>query len=226
MLISLPFPHFPPSLLLLRPYARQRALTSHSLSCCVLASSFPSFLSPPSLPPSLPPSCWSSATELGLELTFHGLSDKLLRLVELVLRRLLVREGGSEGGKEDPLFPSSCAGLSSSPQAVRFAAQKEALIRVYANGNMKPSRHARNLRLGVLKEKMWQCEELEREARSLTLEAVAAFAPRLLEALQVDGLYQVRGTEGSREGRKEGWREGRREGGDTGTRNDGHAFLP
>lgn len=71
------------------------------------------------------------ATELGIELHFHGLSQRLLTLVELVLRRLL--------------------DFAPHMEEVRFRTQQEALSRSYANDNLKPSRYARNLRLQVLK---------------------------------------------------------------------------
>eukprot|EP00952_Eustigmatos_sp_NYUAD-ZCMA_P012958 51761-Eustigmatos_ZCMA.PRE.1 len=79
---------------------------------------------------------------------FQGLSDKLLELVRLVLGRLL--------DFKPHLRPD------------RFKTQKEALVRYYANDNLKPGRYARNLRLAVLKERMWLADDLWREAGEVT----------------------------------------------------------
>jgi len=137
-----------------------------------------------------------------------------LRLVDLVLRRLLLREGGKEGEKDGDITSSTSSfsgreggreGFFAS-RPLRFETQKESLVRSYCNENMRPSRHARTLRLHVLKEKMWKAEELEKEAATLTIEEMGRFVPVLLGEVQVDGLYQVR-----REGGREGGREGRKE---------------
>ena len=104
------------------------------------------------------------------------------------------KEGGREGGKE-----GGRGGFFAS-RPLRFEIQKEALVRGYGNENMKPSRHARTLRLHVLKENMWTAEALEREARTLTIEEMEQFVPLLLSEIQVDGLYQV-----EKEGGMDGW---------------------
>lgn len=110
----------------------------------------------------------SKATELGLELHVHGLSHRLLTLLQLVLSRLLrfVKDGHLD--------------------QTRFDTQKEALLRHYRNEDMKTSRHARNLRLAVLKERHWSAQELEREGASITLHELQQFVPQLLARLHVD----------------------------------------
>lgn len=107
-------------------------------------------------------------TELGLELHFHGFSHRLACLVELVLTRLLC-------------FTSH---LSES----RFQVQKEALLRHYANDDIKPGRLSRTLRLSVIKERMWTSEDLSQATEGLRLGDLQTFIPDLLGALHLDVL--------------------------------------
>jgi len=108
-----------------------------------------------------------------------------------------LREGGTENGDEGEKDGGrergrkGGRGVFFACHPLRFETQKEALVRSYGNENIKPSRHARMLRLHVLKEKMWTAEALEREARTLTIEEMEQFVPLLLGQVQVDGLYQV-----------------------------------
>jgi len=107
-------------------------------------------------------------TELGLELHFHGFSDRLESLVHLVLTRLF----------------SFATHLDES----RSVLQKEALLRHYANDDIKPGKLSRTQRLAVIKDRMWTSDELLPAAEIISIDDVSSVLPTLLGKLHVDVL--------------------------------------
>jgi len=110
------------------------------------------------------------ATETGFSIKVSGLSDKIFRLLEVILHHLVTMEENVS----QPLF-----------EAVLAQTRKD-----YYNHSIKPSKLVRDVRLSVLQDVYWSGHEKHNKIRDITLQQLKQFSQQFRKKLFLQALIQ------------------------------------